>query len=253
MHPILFEFPGLTLYTQTVLVIAAFTAGLMMAVHESRRAEIPQFELINVILVGFIGSIVGARLFFLLLNWNTVHFTIQELCTLGQSEGGFAFHGGLVFGGLTGWLVSRHYRLSVWRMGDVLAPGLALAMFFLRLGCLMNGCDFGVPTTLPWAIMLHGSPRHPIQLYEGFGSLALLPVLLLLNRRACKSGTTLLWYICLSSVLRFGVDIFRDDPFRYRHLTIPQCFALGLAVTAGLLLRYRARPARSIQQKNQIS
>ena len=240
MHPILFEFPGLTLYTQTVLVIAAFMAGLMLAVHESRQAEIAQCELTTVVLVGFIGSIVGARLFFLLLAWNAAHLTFQELYLLGQTDGGFAFHGGLMFGGFASWLVTRHYRVSVWRMGDVLAPGLALALFFLRLGCLMNGCDFGVPTSQPWAIMLHGSPRHPIQLYEGVGSLALVPFLLFLNRRAYTPGTTLLWYLCLSSSLRFCVDIFRDDPFRYWHLTIPQFFAFGLAAAAGILLRYRA-------------
>ncbi len=249
MHPILYQSPGFILYTQTVLFIVAFMAGLLLAIHEGRQAGIPQFELTNVVLVGFISSIAGARTFFLLLTWNTANLSLREFLTLGQLDGGFAFHGGLVFGGLAGWLVTRHYRLSVWRMGDALAPGLALAMFFLRLGCLMNGCDYGVPSTQPWAIMLHGSPRHPIQLYEGLGNLALLPFLLLWNRQSRRPGTTLLCYICFSSLLRFCVDLFRDDPFRYWHLTIPQIFALILAVATGSVLWQRLKSAKSTCQE----
>jgi phosphatidylglycerol:prolipoprotein diacylglycerol transferase len=126
-------------------------------------------------------------------------------------------------------------------MGDVLAPGLALAVFFMRLGCLMNGCDYGIATTLPWAINLHGAPRHPIQLYEGIGNLLIFPLLLYAHRKTSTSGITLLWYLLLGGFLRVAVDIFRDDPFRYWHLTIPQFLSLGIALIAGIALWYRLR------------
>jgi phosphatidylglycerol:prolipoprotein diacylglycerol transferase len=129
-------------------------------------------------------------------------------------------------------------------MGDVLAPGLSIAVFFMRLGCLMNGCDYGIPGAVPWAIILHGAPRHPIQLYEGIGNLLLLPLLFVLNRKSVKPGTTLLYYVLLSSLLRMGVDVFRADPIRYWHLTIPQFVAFGIAVIAGIVLCYRTWQTR---------
>lgn len=242
MHPILFQAPGFTLYTQTVLLAIAFMAGLLLAISEGRQAGIPRFELSTVILLGFLAAILGGRAFFLLLTFDAANFTLRELCVVGTLDGGFALHGGLLFGGLAGWLTARYYRLPVWRTGDVLAPGLALAMFFLRLGCLMNGCDYGIPTTRPWGIPLHGSLRHPIQLYEGLGNLALLPVLAWLNRTGRTPGTTLLVYLCLSSLLRCGVDIFRDDPLRYAGLTIPQYLALGIALVSGVFLIFRPAP-----------
>lgn len=239
MYPILYNSPGFVLYTQTVLLALAFIAGLLTSIREAHYAGIPRFELTNLILVGFISSIVGARAVFLLLTWKSANFTLQELCTIGKLDGGFAFHGGLVFGGLTGWAAATHYRLTVWRTGDVLAPGLAIAVFFMRLGCLMNGCDYGIPSVVPWAITLHGAPRHPIQLYEGIGNLLLFPLLLLLNRKPIRPGTTLLCYILLSSLLRIGVDVFRADPIRHWHLTTPQFVALGIALMAGIVLCYR--------------
>jgi phosphatidylglycerol:prolipoprotein diacylglycerol transferase len=243
MYPILYNSPGFILYTQTVLLAIAFIAGLLLAIREAHYAGIPRFELTNVVLVGFISSIIGARAFFLLLTWKSANLTLQELCTIGKLDGGFAFHGGLLFGGLAGWFVTIYYHLPVWRMGDVLAPGLSIALFFMRLGCLMNGCDYGIPSGVPWAITLHGAPRHPIQLYEGIGNLLLLPLLLLLNRKPIRPGTTLLCYVLLSSLLRIGVDVFRADSIRYWHLTIPQFVALGIAVIAGILLCYRTGQA----------
>lgn len=245
MYPILYHSPDFILYTQTVFLALAFMAGLLIAIHEAHYARIPRFELTNVVLIGFIGSIVGARAIFLLLTWDVAHFTLREFCIMGDLDGGFAFHGGLVCGGLAGWAVATHYRLPVWRMGDVLAPGLAAAVFFMRLGCLMNGCDYGIPSSVPWAIMLHGAPRHPIQLYEGIGNLIFLPLLLLLNRKPIKPGTTLLCYGMLGSLLRVGVDVYRDDPARYWHLTVPQLLALGIALGTGGVFWCRLRWAKT--------
>jgi len=236
LFPILYESPGFVLYTQTVFLTIAFIVGILIATHEARQFNLSTFELSRVGLSGFLGGIVGARLLFLLILGRSSVLTLQELCTLGELDGGFSFHGGLLFGGLAGWAAAHYYRLPAWRVGDALAPGLAISLFFMRLGCLFNGCDYGVPTTAFWGITLHGDSRHPIQLYEGIGSLLLLPVLLKLNRKSCKSGTTLLWYLLLSGLLRVGVDLFRDDPARIWYLTIPQYLALGIACVAGILL-----------------
>jgi phosphatidylglycerol:prolipoprotein diacylglycerol transferase len=236
MFPILYESPGFVLYTQTLFLVIAFIVGILIATHEARQFNLSTFELSRVGLSGFLGGLVGARLLFLLLLGESSVLTLRELCTLGDLDGGFSFHGGLLFGGLAGWFAARYYHLPVWRVGDALAPGLAAALFFMRLGCLFNGCDYGVPTVMIWGITLHGAPRHPIQLYEGIGSLLLLPILLSLNRKSFKPGTTLLWYLFLGGLLRFSVDMFRDDHVRIWQLTIPQYLALMIACAAGALL-----------------
>jgi phosphatidylglycerol:prolipoprotein diacylglycerol transferase len=106
-------------------------------------------------------------------------------------------------------------------------------MFFMRLGCLFNGCDYGVVTTAPWGIPLHGANRHPIQLYEGVGNLLLLPLLLLFNKKPARPGGTFLLYMLLSAMIRFGVDFYREEYGGVWGLfTIPQLLAVGIGIFA---------------------
>ena len=137
-------------------------------------------------------------------------------------------------------LIARLHRLALPRMADAFAPGLAAALFFLRIGCLLNGCDYGIAASVPWALPIDGVFRHPIQLYEGVGNLALAPMLMQLNRKPLRPGRLFALYMLASSSLRLGVDMYRDDPLRWGGLTLPQYLAAGLAVAAGCcLLRKR--------------
>lgn len=233
MHPILFEFPGLTLYTQTLFFIIAFIAGLLVAVHEGKYWRLSRLDLTDIILWGFLGALPGARALFLVLDHEQTSFRLSELCTLGALDGGFSFQGGLFAGGIVTLLAVRYHRLPVWRVADAFAPGLALALFFMRLGCLFNGCDYGIATTMPWGIPLHGAIRHPIQLYEGVGNLLLVPILLRMNQKPMKPGVTFFTYLWLSAFLRFVVDFYREE---FRHvwqgMLMSQWLALAIFISA---------------------
>ncbi|GAK56101.1 prolipoprotein diacylglyceryl transferase 3 [Candidatus Vecturithrix granuli] len=233
MYPILFELPGLTFYTQTLLFIIAFIVGLLVAVHEGKYWNISRLDLTDIVLWGFLGAIPGARALFLLLSYKQISLSLSEFCTLGTLDGGFSFHGGLFAGGIVTLLAVRHHRLPVWRVADAFAPGLALALFFMRLGCLLNGCDYGIITTVPWGIPLHGAFRHPIQLYEGLGNLLLFPILLHMNKKPMKPGVTFLTYILLSALLRFAVDFYREEFVHvWQGMLISQWLALAIFIIA---------------------
>lgn len=67
-------------------------------------------------------------------------------------------------GGALGVLVlwGGAWTMSVWRGGDrlnacwrtfdALTPGLLLGLASARVGCLLDGCDVGRPTDMPWAV-----------------------------------------------------------------------------------------------------
>ncbi len=242
MHPILCEFAGLTIYTQTVSMFGAFLVGLSIALREARRFQLSRLDLIDVVLWSFLAAILGARLAFLMLQGAVSELTLREFCMLGASDGGLSLHGGLLAGGLVGAGLATDRRLNLWRVADSLAPGLAAAIFILRLGCLANGCDYGVPTDLPWGVPLHGALRHPIQLYEGVANLLLLPGLRACNARPCSPGATFLIYLGGSSLIRLLVDFWRADSARlWGGCSIPQLIAAGLAVSAVGCLAWRQK------------
>ena len=68
--------------------------------------------------------------------------------------------------------------MPLWKTADVLAPSIALGSVFGRIGCLLNGCCYGRPTDVPWAITftnpqaheLSGTPLdvplHPTEIYD---------------------------------------------------------------------------------------
>ncbi len=254
MHPILFRLAGMTFYTQTFLTILAFIIGLLVAAREGKKFAIPRVDMTSVVLVSFLGAIVGARIFFLLLVHGPSAVTLREILMSGRRESGFSFHGGVIFGALFGMIAARSYQIRLWRLADSLAPGLASAMFFLRLGCLCNGCDYGVVTTVPWALPLYGEFRHPIQIYEGVGNLLLLPCLAWLNSKPLRQGRTFWLYLFLSSLLRFLVDFYRDDPQKtFQGMTIAQLIAGGLAAGAGgimFLTMLKTSPTEAQRRKD---
>ena len=114
------------------------------------------------------------------------------------------------------------HSMPLWTTTDVFAPGIALGHVVGRLGCLMAGCCFGRPTSVPWAITFHsdpaaaanvgtplGVPLHPTQLYEA-GAEAADP------RRCCWRlerrgrpfpGRTFWTYMLLYGVSRFVIEI----------------------------------------------
>lgn len=91
-------------------------------------------------------------------------------------------------------LICRSLRLPTLRVADAIIPAVGLATFFVRVGCLLNGCCFGSVTDFPVAMTFppearvfgwqvseglipagaaHTLPVHPLQIYFALLGLAL--------------------------------------------------------------------------------
>jgi phosphatidylglycerol:prolipoprotein diacylglycerol transferase len=90
-----------------------------------------------------IGGIVGARVVFM------VQYGLPISHFLNFWEGGLVWYGALL-GGVAGYFAARFYyakfgklNLSTWKLGDIIAPALAVGLCLGRVGCLLNGCCYG--------------------------------------------------------------------------------------------------------------
>jgi phosphatidylglycerol:prolipoprotein diacylglycerol transferase len=106
----------------------------------------------------------------------------------------------------------------------------------------MNGCCYGRPTDVPWAIQfppgrdLPATPVHPTQIYESLLNLGLYAGLAWLYGRKRFDGQIFATYLMCYAVLRSVVEIFRGDYTRYyfgghitpAHLISVGIFAIGL-------------------------
>jgi len=140
-------------------------------------------------------------------------------------EGGNAIFGALIGGALGVWLGSRQTGVRFFSFADALVPGLLIAQAAGRLGNYFNQELFGLPTTLPWGLVIDrpnsaipsGLPVdtlfHPAFLYEMIWNLAGVVILLLIERRRdMRWGKALAFYLVWYGLGRALLEAIRLDP-----------------------------------------
>lgn len=129
---------------------------------------------------------------------------------------------------------------------DLVAASVPGPWIMAKLGCFFNGCCYGRPCSLPWAVTFPegargapaGVPLHPTQLYEILLMAAILAVFKLLASDRWR-GTKLLWFLALYGLGRALTDFLRGDaerPHAIETLTMTQRICLGAAAVAFVVL-----------------
>jgi phosphatidylglycerol---prolipoprotein diacylglyceryl transferase len=228
---------------------AAFLVGWMLTRRWAARGRIAASVVEDVLIWVMVGSLVGARLYFVVQN-DPAEYLRQPWRIFAIWEGGLAFFGGLFGGILAAWLYTRRGGLPFAQIADLFAPAIPIGAAIGRMACGLDGMDYGTPTSLPWGVVYEnpasyaptdGVPRHPDQFYELAGDLLIAGVLLKLRPRL-PAGATFLLYLVLFSVLRFVLFFVRGNvPIVAFGLKNAQWTALAILVIAVPLLLTRLR------------
>lgn len=134
---------------------------------------------------------------------------------------------------------------------DLVATTIPVPWMAAKLGCLLNGCCYGRPCSLPWAITFPegargapaGVPVHPSQLYETGIMLIILFVFTRLKSDWWQ-GTKLAWFLVLYGGGRAATDFLRGDAEHYLVpgvLTLTQLLCAIAAVAGLVVLTYWLR------------
>lgn len=238
MHPVAFNLGGLTVHWYGVLVACGFLAGFWTAGRRAPRTGVAPETVYDLGPWLILGAIAGARMLYVISYWRTDFADKPWWEVFMIHHGGLVYYGGLIGAALGTIGFARWKRLPLWRLADVLAPSIALGQAFGRLGCLMNGCCYGKPATLPWAIeypadhATHGIAVHPTQVYESLLSAGLYVALAQLYRHRRFEGQVFAVYLLAYAILRTAVELFRGD---YGMRYLGGCVTPGQLVSAGIL------------------
>lgn len=168
-------------------------------------------------------GLIGARLYHVITDWKK-YFPDRPLEALYVWQGGLGIPGGIALGVAVGLLVARKMQIRLPVGLDVVAPAIPLAQAIGRWGNWWNQELFGRPTDVPWALEVSdataieagqapGTTFHPTFLYESLWNLALVGVLLWLDRkRALRPGNLFALYIGGYFLGRLWVEAMRSDP-----------------------------------------
>ena len=228
MHPILFKFGPITIYSYGVMVALAFLLSTHLMIRGLRKNPvISSNELIDLLLYGLIFGILGARLLHVLLN---LDFYIKDpLQIIFLNRGGLAFHGGIISAIAVSICFLKRRNLAIWRVGDFIVPYIALGHSIGRIGCYLNGCCYG-------------KGNYPLQLYSALGLFIIYVVLKNLYRRKHFDGQIFAGYLILYSLFRFFMDFARGDIFPvFLGLTVSQLISIAVFISGIIILLVRGQ------------
>jgi phosphatidylglycerol:prolipoprotein diacylglycerol transferase len=204
-----------------ILIALAVLTIVLWVVREVRKgANLSYDTVFTAALVGIPSAIIISKLLHVVDLWG---YYIQNP---GQiiSGAGLTAWGAILGAALGVWIYSRFTKLQFGYFADVTAPGIILAQAIGRVGCTLNGCCYGLPTSLPWGIVYThpdslaplGIAIHPAQLYELTYNLIVFGILLTLRGRLKPDGSLFLIYLSLYSLWRLGLDFLREGtPFLF--------------------------------------
>lgn len=229
MYPVFGKIGPFTIYSFGVMLAAAVVICSFLLARDAAKKKIDPTLIYDLSFWLILGGIVGARLFYILLNFGYFLHNPGEIIMI--QNGGLAWQGGFIFGALSGYLFVRKHKLSFWPMVDLTAPYLALGQSIGRVGCFLNGCCFGKPVA--WGVFcpIHGERLHPAQLYEAVGLFVVFLFLKQVRKKSSFEGQTFFSYILMAAGLRFANEFFRGDHAQtWLGLSIYQYVCLALLI-----------------------
>ena len=263
VYPFTLKLGPLTITGYGIMMMVAFLMGGWAMQLELRRRRLDEEFAADIVIAAVIGGLVGAKLWY-------VSITGQWGALL--SRGGLVWYGGF-FGGVAAVLLNGwRKRVPMRFLFEITAPALALGYALGRVGCFLVNDDYGIPTSLPWAMKFpQGLPPssagelmragvtfpggtdpnlilavHPTQLYETVVMLAAFAWLWRHRAHVHATGWLFGVYLVWAGVERFLVEFVRAKDDRiFGPLTLAQVTSIGLILGGLYVMRRFHRPVPS--------
>lgn len=246
MHPVLLHLFGYAVQSHGVLSALGIAAAIWITWR--RAMKMSPFWSEQVMEFGTIAAlagIVGARLEDVFADWGYYSQHLSEIPAMWK--GGASIQGGLIGGVLAGVLYTWYRKLPFWRFADLFAPGILVGMGIGRMGCLMAGDTWSIPTTsflgvhylpdTPAGQIAGGQALLPTEMLEGVVDWLIAGLLVLFYRHVRRrpvQGEQFMVAAAAYSVSRIGWEFLRRDSLLMGpQLKIAQLIALA---TIGLAL-----------------
>jgi phosphatidylglycerol:prolipoprotein diacylglycerol transferase len=150
MYPVLFKIGPVTIYSLGFLwALGAFIAAGIVRLELKRYGYDPEIAG-SVVFASAIAGLLGARLLFILEEWESFTQAPFEFLFSGA---GFSWYGGLFSGAVAAAWVFKKHKLPLPQAADISAPALALGYGIGRIGCFLAGdATWGKVTEVPWGM-----------------------------------------------------------------------------------------------------
>ena len=195
----------------------------------------------------FIGSIIGARLYYVAFEWDYYKENLSQIINL--RAGGLAIYGAVIGAVLVLIVYCKIKKKNIFQMLDTVVMGLVVGQIIGRWGNFFNREAYGGFTDSLFAmqipvrdaavvnsdmiVMVDGIAHiqvHPTFLYESFFNTILLVVLMIFRYKKKFYGENLCRYLLGYGVIRFFIEGMRTDQLLLKNIPVSQALSFVLAV-----------------------
>ncbi len=226
LGPVSIKSWGLALAVSVVL-------STIIALKRSKKFGVNPDIVYDLIFVVVVSAIVGSRIWYVVFHLDEFSGNWLDIINPFQGPGGFGIAGLSMMGGVALVVIavavySFVKKLDFLKVADVIGPLFLLGVGITRIGCFMNGCCYGRPTSGPlsvvfpegpagsyWQYFLETHPTTtmtgliPTQLIASAAGFALFILVIWLERWRYFDGFSSWLVLMLYSIDRFVIDQFR--------------------------------------------
>ena len=250
--PRYFTIFGFNIYYYGLFITAGYALAGIYLIKRRELFGLTRDNILDLILIAIPCGLIGARLYYMLFNFDSFFAPGQWGNILRFRDGGLAVYGGIIASGLVFILYSKFKKIPLGNLLDAAGFGLFIGQAVGRWGNLINREVYGVETDLPWKMGLttaRGTEYvHPLFLYESLWNIAGLVVIHIFSKKSKTKypGQYFLFYVAWYGIGRFMFEGLRPDTFSLMiwgtQLRASQWLAaVSFIVAIGILLFNRFR------------
>lgn len=237
-----------------IIIVFGMMLAIIFGMKQMKKFGVPSDRAFDAILGGIIGGLIGARLYFVFMNWDD--YKKEPLQILNIRQGGLAIYGGIIGALLVGIIICRIRKVKLLPLFDIVGMGFLIGQGIGRWGNFCNQEAFGCNTDLPWG-MTGGKIQawiraqhslgnlgdvsadklvHPCFLYESIWCLIGFLVIFLISKHRKYDGQLFLLYVFWYGMGRAFIEGLRTDSLMAGNIRVSQMLAIVSAIAAFILL-----------------
>ena len=258
MEPII-DLGIIEVHLYSILLFIAIILGSNIAIKEAKRHGYEEDFIVNLLFLGVIVGIIGARVYYVIFNFDYYKDNLIEVFKVWN--GGLAIHGGIIFGLITVAIVCYKKKINLLKILDYLVVGLIIAQAIGRWGNFFNGEAHGAITSLSYLESLHlpqfiidgmyinGNYYIPTFLYESIWCLIGFVIMLLIRRRKfMKVGYLTSFYLVWYGIERVFVEGMRTDSLMLFSLRIAQIVSILMVIIGIIIFIYSLKMCKKYEE-----
>lgn len=252
INRVAFSIFGFDIYWYAIIIMTGFILAVVYAAYNAKRFNIEIDPLIDVVLVGLVCGIIGARIYYVIFRLD-IYKNFWEMINI--RDGGLAIYGGVIAAFVSGVIMCRVKKMEVMPVFDIAGMGFLIGQGIGRWGNFMNQEAFGCQTDLPWGMysantyyteIADGVSRtvgpttvHPCFLYESIWCLGGFLLLHIISKYYYKfKGQMFLCYLLWYGLGRAWIEGLRTDSLWLVEnvIKVSQVLAVVCVLIAAVLL-----------------